>query len=258
MASGPVLATFEAPNIHGRIVDLSRRTIRAALTALEGDRDAAAREYGAILPELAELGLVFERAQIVLDMALLLGPDAPSSRSPWTRRARSSRASARDRRRATRGADGPAGAGWIRRCARENHGRGDRIWRPSSRDRRIQMSRLLVHIATGPENPTRVALGLLVARSALDAGHDVDVFIAGDGVAVLRPETLDLGNGIGTGCSGSTLMPSLPARRDLFASGLSSKARGLTPDALGGLQVTMAPPNRLVELAFAADRVITY
>jgi hypothetical protein len=51
------------------------------------------------------------------------------------------------------------------------------------------MSRLLVHIATGPENPTRVALGLLVARSAMEAGHDVDLFIAGDGVSVLRPET---------------------------------------------------------------------
>ena len=37
----------------------SRRTIRAALTALEGDRDAAAREYAAILPELAEMGLVY-------------------------------------------------------------------------------------------------------------------------------------------------------------------------------------------------------
>ena len=44
------------------------------------------------------------------------------------------------------------------------------------------MTRLMVHIATGPENPTRVALGLLVARSALEAGHDVDLFIAGDGV----------------------------------------------------------------------------
>ena len=61
------------------------------------------------------------------------------------------------------------------------------------------MGRLLVHIATGPENPTRAALGLLVARTARAAGHDVDVFIAGDGVSLLRPETLDAGQGIGTG-----------------------------------------------------------
>ena len=40
------------------------------------------------------------------------------------------------------------------------------------------MTRLLVHIATGPENPTRAALGLLVARTALAKGDDVDLFFA--------------------------------------------------------------------------------
>jgi hypothetical protein len=39
---------------------------------------------------------------------------------------------------------------------------------------------------------------------------------------------------------------------------MSSKARGVTPESLGGLAVTMAPPARLVELTFAADRVLVY
>jgi predicted peroxiredoxin len=120
------------------------------------------------------------------------------------------------------------------------------------------MSRLLVHIATGPENPTRVALGLLVARSALDAGHDVDLFIAGDGVAVLRPETLDAGNGIGTGSFREHIDALVAGKARFFVSGLSSKARAITADSLGGLEVTMAPPSRLVELAFEADRVLSY
>ncbi len=120
------------------------------------------------------------------------------------------------------------------------------------------MSRLLVHIATGPENPTRVALGLLVARTALEAGHEVDVFVAGDGVSILRPETIELANGIGTGSIREHVDALLAGRARLFASGLSSKARGLTIESLGGLAVTMAPPTRLVELVFEADRVITY
>ena len=120
------------------------------------------------------------------------------------------------------------------------------------------MSRLLVHIATGPENPTRAALGLLVARTALGAGHAVDVFIAGDGVAVLRPETLDAGQGIGTGSMREHVDALVAGGATLYASGLSSKARGLTADALGGLPVTMAPPDKLIELAFAADRVLSY
>ena len=120
------------------------------------------------------------------------------------------------------------------------------------------MSRLLVHIATGPENPTRAALGLLVARTALGGGHSVDVFIAGDGVAVLRPETLDAGHGIGTGSMREHVDALVAGGAGLYASGLSSKARGLTVEALGGLPVMMAPPDKLVELAFAADRVLVY
>jgi predicted peroxiredoxin len=120
------------------------------------------------------------------------------------------------------------------------------------------MSRLLVHIATGPENPTRVALGLLVARTALTAGHDVDIFLAGDGIGVIRPETLDAGHGIGTGPFREHVDALVTGGATLYASGMSSKARGVTPDSLGGLPVTMAPPDRLVELAFAADRVLTY
>lgn len=120
------------------------------------------------------------------------------------------------------------------------------------------MSRLLVHIATGPENPTRVALGLLVARTALEAGHEVDLFIAGDGVAILRPETLEVANGIGTGSMREHVNALMAGGARFYASGMSSKARAVTPDSVGGLTVTMAPPTRLIELAFEADRVLTY
>ena len=120
------------------------------------------------------------------------------------------------------------------------------------------MPRLLVHIATGPENPTRAALGLLVARSALAAGHTVDLFIAGDGVGILRPETLDAGYGIGTGSFREHVDALVAGGATLYASGMSSKARGLALENLGGLPVSMAPPDRLVELAFQADRVLVY
>jgi hypothetical protein len=59
--------------------------------------------------------------------------------------------------------------------------------------------RLLVHITTGPENPTRLALGLLVARTALAEGHEVDVFLAGDGVLLLDEVALSGLEGKGTG-----------------------------------------------------------
>jgi len=120
------------------------------------------------------------------------------------------------------------------------------------------MARLLIHIATGPENPTRAALGLLVARTALEAGHEIDVFIAGDGVAILRPETLDAGQGIGTGSLREHVDALVAGGARFYVSGLSSKARGLTAESLGATPATMAPPARLVELILEADRVVTY
>jgi predicted peroxiredoxin len=135
----------------------------------------------------------------------------------------------------------------------------DEIHRPTRADREEgRMARLLVHIATGPENPTRVALGLLVARTALGAGHAVDVFVAGDGVAALRPATLDAGQGIGTGPFREHIDALVAGGATLYASGMSSKARGIAVDDLGGLPVTLAPPDKLVDLIVAADRVVTY
>ncbi len=120
------------------------------------------------------------------------------------------------------------------------------------------MSRLLVHIATGPENPTRIALGLLVARTALAAGHDVDVFVAGDGVSILRPEMLDVAHGVGTGSLREHVDALVAGGATFYASAMSSKPRGIDADSVGGLSVTLVAPIRLVELIFAADRVLTY
>jgi hypothetical protein len=47
-------------------------------------------------------------------------------------------------------------------------------------------------------------------------------------------------------------------RAALYASGQSSKARGLTAETIAPLPVTISPPTKLVELTFAADRVLTY
>ena len=114
--------------------------------------------------------------------------------------------------------------------------------------------KFLVHIATGPENPTRVALGLLVARTALGAGHEVDVFIAGDGVDVVREETRAALNGIGTGSAAEHWQALTDGGARLYASGMSSKARGIA----GVDGVELAPPDKLVELIAAADRVVSY
>lgn len=120
------------------------------------------------------------------------------------------------------------------------------------------MAILLVHLATGPENPTRAALAMLVAKTAASGGHDVSVFLAGDAVQLLRPETAAAAHGIGTGVVEEHLAALRQAGVRIYASGMSSKARALDASGVGDKPVEFVPPDRLVELLDEADTVITY
>ncbi len=120
------------------------------------------------------------------------------------------------------------------------------------------MSKLLVHLVSGPENPTRGALAFLVARTAAAAGHEVSLFLAGDGVGDLRDATMDAAQGIGTGSVREHWTALAEAGVPLYASGRSSKARALDASGVGDKTVEFAPPDRLVELITEADRVVTY
>lgn len=120
------------------------------------------------------------------------------------------------------------------------------------------MTRLLVHLSTGPENPTRAALAFLVARTAQAEGHEVDLFLAGDAVGLLRDATMDALQGIGTGSLREHYEALAAGGARFFLSGMSSKARGVSPEALGDKVAEFVPPDRLIELTFEADRVLTY
>lgn len=118
--------------------------------------------------------------------------------------------------------------------------------------------RILVHLTTGVENPTKAALALLVASTALAEGHTGDVFVAGDGVSALREPSSKALQGEGTGSVAEHLAALRAGGAQLFASGMSAPARGLSADDLQAVGFTPAPPNKLVELVVATDRTITY
>ncbi len=120
------------------------------------------------------------------------------------------------------------------------------------------MGNVLVHITVGPEAPTRAALGLLVARAALEEGHEVNVFLAGDAVQLVRDAVLDSLTGLGTGSLRESFDAIAGGGGRFYVSGMSSKARGVTEDDLAGKPAELAMPKRLVQLAFEADRSFTY
>ena len=120
------------------------------------------------------------------------------------------------------------------------------------------MSQFLVHITHGPESPTRAALGFLVAKSAVEEGHEVSLFLAGDAVQLLRDSVLDSLQGLGTGSLREHFDAIVDGGGRFYLSGMSSKARAVTDADLAAKPAEFAMPNVLVKLSLESDKMFTY
>jgi len=120
------------------------------------------------------------------------------------------------------------------------------------------MSRFLIHIHTGTDNPTKAALGFLVAATAVKEGHDVDLFLAGDGVLLLSDDALSSLEGVGTGKLRAHFDALMAGGARFYLSGMSAKSRGMEAGALEGKNAEFAMPDVLVRLAAEADVALTY
>jgi uncharacterized protein len=118
--------------------------------------------------------------------------------------------------------------------------------------------KILIHITQGPENPTRAALAFLVARSAIEEGHAVDIFLAGDAVSLFRAEVLESLTGTGTGKLIEHYRAIAQGGGKFYLSGASAKARGLTEKILKDKPAEFAMPNILVRLAVESDKMFVY
>lgn len=120
------------------------------------------------------------------------------------------------------------------------------------------MAKILVHITHGPESPTRATLGFLVAKSAIDEGHSVSLFLAGDSVQLLRDAVLDNLAGLGTGKLREHYDAIVAGGGRFYLSGMSSKGRGVTEADIQGKPAEFAMPNVLIKLSLEHDRMFTY
>jgi len=120
------------------------------------------------------------------------------------------------------------------------------------------MAKILVHLTHGPEHPTRAALAFLVAKAAIDEGHTVTLFLAGDAVQLMRDGVLDNLSGLGTGRLRESYDAVVAGGARFYLSGMSSNARGLNAAEIEGKPAQFATPNVLVKLAVENDRMFTY
>ena len=120
------------------------------------------------------------------------------------------------------------------------------------------MSKILIHVTTGTENPTRAALAFLVGKAAQEEGHTVTFFLAGDSVQLIRDAVLDNLVGLGTGKLRESFDALVGGGAKFYLSGMSSKARGVTDADIKSKPAEFAMPNVLVRLSLESDRMFTY
>lgn len=118
--------------------------------------------------------------------------------------------------------------------------------------------KVLIHITNGPENPTRAALGFLMAKTAVEEGYAVTLFLAGDAVHLLRNDVLDNLAGLGTGNLKAHYETIVNGGGKFYLSGMSGKSRGVVEDDIKDKPAEFAMPKVLLQLAVDSDRMFVY
>lgn len=115
----------------------------------------------------------------------------------------------------------------------------------------------LIHLTTGPEDPDKVTLAALIAASAAERGDETALFLAGNAVHALEPETLEGLEGTGFGRLDDSLERIAEAGGRLIVSRLSSISRGYD-DTLLPEGAEWGTPDMLLDLAAGADATLCY
>lgn len=118
--------------------------------------------------------------------------------------------------------------------------------------------KILIHVTTGTENPTKAALSFLVAKTAMEEGYTVSLFLAGDAVQLIRDNVLDNLTGLGTGKLREHFDALVKGGAKFYLSGNSSKARGVTDADIKGKPAEFALPDVLVKLLVGSEKSLTY
>ena len=120
------------------------------------------------------------------------------------------------------------------------------------------MSKILIHIHSGPDLKNKATLGMLVAITAYKNQNDVNIFLAADGVHLLSIKKEGEVVGQGTGDLKSHLDFLKENKIKLYVSGMSAKARGYDDSLLSGFNASFAMPDVLLETSLNSDTVLCY
>ena len=120
------------------------------------------------------------------------------------------------------------------------------------------LAKILFNITNGTNNQTKASLGFMLARTAVEEGHEVIVFLNADAVSLIRPPVLDNLVGLGTGSLKEHFEVLKKAKVPMYVSAISCEIRGVTEQDLKDANARKVFPKTLLNLSLEADRTFVY
>ena len=117
--------------------------------------------------------------------------------------------------------------------------------------------KIVMKSAWGSDDPTKAAFPFLHGLALVEAGHQVQIFLLGEAVSLMRKTLANSVTPVGWPPVGETLDKLAAKRIQIYACGACSRARGVTEADLNNYGAKYGNPTIFVSLIEWADHVIT-
>ena len=117
--------------------------------------------------------------------------------------------------------------------------------------------KIMMKSAWGSDDPTKAAVPFLHGDALSDAGHEVQIFLLGEAVALMRKSEANAVVPVGWPPLAEVLHKLVVKKIPIYACGACSRARGVTEADLTEFGAKFGNPKIFVSLVEWADRVIT-
>src|SRR5580700_13953 len=117
--------------------------------------------------------------------------------------------------------------------------------------------KILMKSAWGSDDPTKAAFPFSHGLALAEAGHEVQIYLLGEAVVLMRKVVADAVTPVGWPSVGEFLSKLSGKHVQIYACGACSRARGVTEADLTSYGAKFGNPTIFVSLVEWADHVIT-
>jgi predicted peroxiredoxin len=117
--------------------------------------------------------------------------------------------------------------------------------------------KIMIKSAWGSDDPTKAAFPFLHGDALSEAGHEVQIFLLGEAVSLMRKSVANAVVPVGWPPLSEALSKIATKKIPIYACGACSRARGITEADLTEYGAKFGNPKIFVSLVEWADKIIT-